>query len=147
MPTAARLVAALVLAIGGAITAQVYVSYYPELKSDALAIVEVTAAMGALIGWSSLGTRAGDGVSAAVGYGLRSAAHTAAWVIMILALYHVFDRIAVHTYQEPMDAVEAVFKRSIQYFGMAFKFGVVAAAAVLGIIAGVLMELSSRVWT
>ncbi|MXU66588.1 TrgA family protein [Oceanomicrobium pacificus] len=146
MPTAARLVAAFLLAASTMLVAFMWVESYGEWRPKTPRLFYLCGIIGALIGWSSLGTRAGMGLGAGMSHGLRSAGHVAAWVVLTLALAAVGQAMQFHAYYSPVEALQALFEKCLEFLGMMLKADTVIFAACLGVLSGLLTEIANRHW-
>ena len=145
MPTAARLIAALVLAATAWVTSQTVKPYLPEGIDfgwfDYLNVV-----LGLVIGWIVIGRRAGRGLSAAIGNGVTAAAVLAFWAIFLQASYEMLRQSMNRRYDGPTEAILDVFQMCLEYGLHLINLDVIGPLIVGGILAGILSELANRIW-
>ena len=145
MPTASKLVAALLMAALAWYVATLIVPYLPEqTKVD---LFHPTAAFyGLLVGWLFLGPKAGRGVVNAMGFGL-----TASVVFLLVASfwfagYEMIIRSLRRTYEGPIEALEGMFEIAVSNLVYVNHIEIIAVLIVGGFVIGILTELTSRVW-
>ncbi|REC58508.1 tellurium resistance protein [Rhodosalinus sediminis] len=148
MPTAAHLVAALILAAVGwfaselvkpVIEAATGRSAFPRL-----AIVNLV--IGALAGWVVIGKRAGRGVSAAIGNGITGVATLVFWALFVQAAAEMVNRALARRYDGPMEAIAGVFELFVDYAAFLGDGQVLTALAAGALVAGLGAEFAARRW-
>lgn len=145
MPTAARLIAALVLAATAWITSQMVKPYLPE-GTDFGWFEYLNTGLGVVIGWITIGSRAGRGRSAAIGNGITAAVVVAFWAIFLQAFYEMLEQSMNRRYKGPTDAILDVFDMCWEFALHLAHLDVAGPLLLGGIAAGILSELASRVW-
>lgn len=145
MPTAARLVAALILAATAWLVSQTVKPYLPEGLNFGW-FDQVNLALGVVIGWVVIGGRSGRGMSAAVGNGLTGAATLVFWAIFLQASNEMLRQALRRHYRGPVEAVLDVFALSLDYARLVLHLDVAGLLILGGIVAGVLAERAGRVW-
>lgn len=145
MPTAARLIAALVLAATAWFASQTVKPYLPEGTNFGW-FDYLNVALGLVIGWIVIGRRAGRGQSAAVGNGLTAAAVLAFWAIFLQASNEMLRQSLNRRYDGPTEAILDVFEMCLEYGAHLINPDVIGPLLVGGILAGILAELANRIW-
>ncbi|MEM8789584.1 MAG: TrgA family protein [Pseudomonadota bacterium] len=150
MPTAARLVAAIVLGALTAVMVFVLIAYYPEepWERSQTRLVQTFAVVGALVGWFSLGKRAGQESGVGISLGIRAALTTTAWLLFVLSVNHVINRIIDSQLAgaRPMQAIWEVVEKAVEYFGFLLHGQIIAIGLGLGIIAGIITARAQKAW-
>lgn len=150
MPTAARLVAAISLAIASAAMVIVLAMYYPDAKLDRYMpnIFFVFGGLGALVGWYSLGKRVEAEQGIGIGLGIRAALTTMAWIILALGISFVIMEILDNKFRglDPMDAIGALVKQWVILSAYLFHAKVFGIAIGMGIISGLLTRNAYEKW-
>jgi hypothetical protein len=145
MPTAAKLVAAIVFAALAYLAAEVYKLGVPERTVWGL-FGAICAAIGGLCGWFVMGRLAGRGYGAAMGYGLRTTVTFVFWIVLAFSTYQMILRSMSLRYGGPMEAIIGVFDLMIEY-GQSMATGQLGATLLTGgILAGVVVEWAGRRW-
>ncbi len=145
MPTAAKLVAALVFAAVAFLGASVYVPHLPE-GTQARWFPAGSAVIGALVGWLVMGPLAGRGLVAAMGYGLRASATIVFWTGLLFSGREMILRSLNMRYDGPMEAVVGIFDIALDYGRLLGDPQILAVLGLGGIVGGIASELSSRRW-
>ncbi|SEO88875.1 hypothetical protein SAMN04490248_11525 [Salinihabitans flavidus] len=145
MPTAARLVAAVFMAVLGAVVSELVKPELPEGTGFGYFTL-VNAAIGAFVGWTTIGKRVGRGITAAINHGL-----TGAVVLVMLGLFvqgcNEMLRVAMRSrYDGPVEAVVSVFELMAKFGLYLLTPGIISALAIGGILAGLAAEGASRRW-
>ncbi|MEZ5796482.1 MAG: TrgA family protein [Paracoccaceae bacterium] len=145
MPTAAKLVAAVVFAIIGWLAANAHI---PALGESAAfgAFREITAGIGLLVGWMVMGNLVGHGYRDAIGAGLRSSVTLVFFALLGFSIYHMVMQSTKMVYDGPMDAVLGVFQYMMENGRAMLTAGVLGVLVIGGILGGVLAEWASRRW-
>ncbi|MDF0602023.1 TrgA family protein [Psychromarinibacter sp. C21-152] len=143
MPTAAKLVSAVLLAALAWYVGHLIIPYFPE-QTPAGVFREVLAVLGLIIGWRFVGRHAGQGVVASVGYGLGGAAFLAFWGIVWFAGYEMFMRSINMSYGGPMEALKDMVAIGIGYFDYLKPTEIWGTLAGGGVVQGFLAEMTAR---
>lgn len=150
MPTAARLVAAISLAIASAAMVIVLAMYYPDarLERHMPRIFIVFGGLGALVGWYSLGKRVEVEEGIGVGLGIRAAMTTMAWIILALGIAFVVSEILDNKFRglEPLAAIRALVEQCMILVGYLFHWNVFGIAIGMGIVAGLVTRNAHEKW-
>ena len=145
MPTAAKLVAALAVALVGALAARAYAPHLPGETVPGL-FLPICAGLGALTGWRVVGPAVGRGWQFAAATGLRG---VFVLLLLALALFSVREmllRAMDLRYRGVMDALLGVFDIAWHYM-IEMADPLFAGTVVLGgVLAGCLAEWAARRW-
>jgi len=114
MPTAAKLTAATFFALLGWFSGDLVRELLPEGSRTGLLNV-VLAGIGLLSGNFMSGRHAGDGVRAALGYGLTSSALLAFWGVFIFAGYEMLQRSIGRRYDGAVEALQSMVAIGLEY--------------------------------
>lgn len=146
MPTAAKLVAAVVFAIVAAIAALLYIPGLPE-GSQTGWFIEISATVGLIVGWRAMGRLAGKGYTTAISSGIRSSVTTAFWLVLGFSINEMIYRATKMRYGgSPMEAVLAVFDLMLYYGRLMLTPEVLGTLLIGGIVGGLITEWASRRW-
>lgn len=145
MPDAARLVAAICLAILAFIVSGQIVPLMPE-STDFGYFLYVNIVLGALVGWVVMGSRAGRGVTSAINNGLTGVMVFVLWGLLIQATNEMVRLAMRNRYDGPLEAVVDVFKIGAEY-GLILLVPVVIGTLVVGaVLSGLATEVAWRKW-
>ncbi|MFD1511173.1 TrgA family protein [Lacimonas salitolerans] len=143
--TAARLVAAILLAITGWLASQLIMPLMPE--ATVFGIFEyLNAAIGAVVGWIVIGSRTGRGMTNAIGVGVTSAVVLVFWGLLLQSSREMFALANKRRYDGPIEAMVGVFEIGVEYLAVMATPAVIGTLLVGGIVSAVLAERASRVW-
>lgn len=145
MPTGAKLVAALGMAILGFVVSGQVILLFPENTNFGW-FTAINTGLGLLVGWRTMGPRAGRGVAVAITNGI-----TAAVVLLFLALFvqavnEMVSRAMANRYDGPMEAVVAVVEIGTTFFLGIATPGVLTTLGVGGVIVGLMTEAAAKRW-
>ena len=147
MPTAAKLIGAVAFALVGLLAALAYVPPEGEIANNGI-FPGITAALGFLIGWRTVGAEARRGYSEAISLGLRGSLFIVFWALLGFSLYIMILRATKMQYGgEPGKAVLAVPIIMLHFGKQLWAQNVIAVLIVGGVIGGVLTEFAGRRWT
>lgn len=145
MPTAARLVAAVLLAALGWILSDLIRPLMPEGTAFGQ-FNYVNAFIGVCVGWIAVGSRAGRGIVPAINNGLTGVVLLFIWGLAVHSCYEMFRLAMRNRYDGPMEAITAIFLIASE-FGLMIATAPVLITAVIGaLVVGLLTELASRHW-
>ena len=145
MPTGAKAMAAISFAVVGWITAHVYVPNMPEGNSVGY-LRELTAILGAVIGWRVMGNAAGKGYVRAIGSGWKTMIVLIFFALLFFGTYEMLQLSVRMRYDGPMEAILDVFQRMLDRAPPILTPPVLAAILIGGGIAGMLTENASHRW-
>ena len=148
MPDAAKLVAATCLAIMGFLLSglimPVYVDAYGETNFGWF--VQVNVVLGIVVGWISMGKRAGRGVSAAMTNGITGVFLLVLWGLFIQACNEMTRLAMKNRYDGPFEAIAAVFQIMAEW-GLLLLTGPIIGTALVGaFVSGIMTEYAWRTW-
>jgi hypothetical protein len=148
MPSGARLMAAILLAL--AMMGGVYLAAYhdPELAESRNSLFGLAAGLGAFCGWTMLGSRLGNGFLKTAGWSMAVMTLTGFWFLFILAARQAMLPMLnmVRLYPDPLDAFEALISRFMGYVGYIADVQVLLAAFLGALIAGAISEYCRMIW-
>jgi len=140
MPTAARLVAAVLLGVLAWMVSEQVKLLMPDRSAFGNFNV-INLVLGIVIGWQVIGSRCGRGYSAAIGNGLTGGAVLLFWGLLIHAAVEMFERSMRLRYDGAFEAVAAVFELMAEY-GLMMATPLVGGTLVVGaILAGFIAEV------
>ena len=145
MPTAAKLVAAVLFALVAAAGATLYVPLLPEGTQTGW-LIPGCAGLGLVSGWMVMGANVGRNYAEAVATGLRAILTTVSFAVLLFAIYVMITRSMHMLYKGPMEALLAVFAIMLEYGKLMFDRNFIAVLAVGGAIGGVISEFVGRRW-
>ena len=145
MPTAAKLIAAAAFALVGWLAARYYIPQLPEGTSTGF-FREITAALGFVIGWLTLGPAVGRGYREAISLGLRTSLLLLAWALLGFSVYRMVLRSTKMTYQDAGAAVLDVPVLMLYYGKLMGSVPFIATLVVGGVLGGLAAEAAARRW-
>jgi hypothetical protein len=146
MPTGAKAMAAITFAIVSWIVANLYAYDMPEAGNVGL-FREMSAGLGAIIGWQVMGNSVGKGYIKSIGSGWKTMIVLIVFALLLFAIYEMLQLSVKMRYDGPQEAILDVFQRMMDR-GLPILQNVQVIAAILigGGIAGLLTENASRRW-
>lgn len=145
MPTGSKLVAALCLGILGAIVAEMVKPLMPESTNFGY-FTYVSFALGLIVGWRSLGAKAGTGTADAISNGLTSVFVLIVFALFVFGSYEMVDQALRHRYSEPMEALRGIIEIGLGYGQYLLNVGVIATLFVGAVLSGLITEFAYRHW-
>lgn len=146
MPNAARLAAAVSLAILAFILSGQIMPLMPE-GTDFGYFTIINMSLGVLVGWILMGRRAGRGTVGAINNGFTGMVTLIFWGLFVQGAYEMFRRAMRNRYDGPFEAVAAIFEiGGIEYGQVLLNTTVITTAILGGIIAGLLTESAYKRW-
>ncbi|MEL6617792.1 MAG: TrgA family protein [Pseudomonadota bacterium] len=145
MPDAAKLVAALGLAILGFIVSGMIMPLFEE-ETNFGWFVWINVVLGALCGWMIIGRRAGRGITSAINVGLTGAAMMVFWGLFVQACNEMVRVAMKNRYDGPFEALIAVFEIGSEWALLMSTVPIWATLAIGGIVTGLLTEYAWRTW-
>lgn len=150
MPTAARVVAALTLGAVSALMVFVLIAAYPEepWANNRSELVRLFGVVGLLVGWFSLGRRVAREGGTGIALGIRAALTVAAWCVFLLAANFLWRQILRGQLagDEPIEALIVLGSKAVEYIAFLVHPRVIAFGLGLGILVGILVRRTQRVW-
>jgi hypothetical protein len=145
MPTAAKLVSAVLFAFLGYFVADLYAQGI-ETGARTTWLHESAAAISLLCGWRVMGVLVGKGMSAAMGSGVRTALTAVFFTLLLFAVYEMVVISTKGRYDGPMEAVLAVFEIIVEYGRGLMTPEIIGTLLVGGALGGIAAEATSRRW-
>ncbi|WP_417699157.1 TrgA family protein [Pseudophaeobacter sp.] len=146
MPTTARLIAAIVLALLAYLVSDQVIADMPE-ETDPGYFFHVNVVLGLLTGWIYMGQRVGNGLVPALNNGLTGMAVMVLWALFVQGAWEMFDRAMRNRYGGPFDALLAIFTLSIEFFFQIATPAVLVPLVIGGCLAGLLAEYAHKRWS
>jgi hypothetical protein len=149
MPDAARLMAAITLAgVAFLLSGLVMPAFeeYRDAEVDFGWFVYVNVALGLLVGWISMGSRAGRGVSAAITNGITGVFLLTLWALFLQACNEMTRLAMKNNYDGPFEAIAAVFQIGAEWGLILLNGPILAMMAIGAFVSGILTEYAWRTW-
>lgn len=143
MPTAPKLISAAFLGALAFYLSGLVIPLLPEGTQIGY-FQPVSVAIGLVTGWVFLGPRAEDTWSAAIGFGITSAAVLMFWALLLFALTEMTYRSIDMRYRGPIEALLGMFDLMKDYALLVAVPDFLISLFVGGVIAGLLNEWVSR---
>jgi len=145
MPDAARLVAALSLALIAFIVSGQIMPLMPEGTNFGW-FTYVNMALGILCGWIVMGKRAGRGITPAINNGLTGVAALVFWGLFVQGVYEMVRLAMRNRYDGPFEALAAIFEIGLDYGTTILVPTVVLTLLAGAVLAGLATEFAWRNW-
>lgn len=145
MPTAAKLIAALALAITASVAALVFVQANPEIPIG-IRFVGTNALVGFFAGWYSLGKNPGNGVFDGAMSGIRSLVFLLIGSGMVFAFYHVSRNLQQFRDKDVTSMPLAWIEKSFENVVLALTTDIAIVLVIGGILSGIASYVASRRW-
>jgi hypothetical protein len=146
MPTAAKLVAAVLFAMTGFLAAETFKPQMPEGTAFG-AFSLIVAGIGLICGWRVMGGLVGRGYLASAGFGLRTSVTIVFWALLGFSIHRMVSlSLSAMPYDGPMEAIVGIFEEMVEYGKLLLARDVIIALAVGGIFGGMAAEWASRRW-
>lgn len=147
MPTAAKLVGAILFGCLGAVMALYAPAILPESMPHG-ALLPVSAAVAAVLGWMISGAAAGRGRSYAEGAstGVRTAVTATLVVLFAFSVVQMLKLAFRKLYDGPVEAVVGVFEEMVKLAPLLLDAGFIILLVAGGMVAGALTEAAGRRW-
>lgn len=145
MPTAARLVAAMCLALVAFIVSGQIIPLMPE-GTDFGYFTVINIVLGVLTGWIIMGKRAGQGSTAAINNGITGVIALLFWGLFVQGAYEMIRLSLRHRYDGPFEALLAIVKIGGKFGVEILVPTVIATLLVGGILAGFATEYAAKKW-
>jgi len=143
MPTAGKLVAAVMFAGLGALVTFLIIPQFPE-GTNFDWFMPGNALIGLLAGWIVAGSRSGNGYYNAIGYGLTAMASMMIWGLFIYSSIEMVERSIRKMYDGPVDAVVSVFALGVDYLRIIATPEIVIFLVIGGIIYGLVTDFFAQ---
>lgn len=146
MPTAARLTAALSLALLAFILSGMVIPLMPEGRSVGPRFTPVNMLVALVVGWVVLGPRAGRGQVSAINNGLTGVAVMMFWELFVHSTDEMVRLAMRNRYDGPFEALLEILYIGFDFGQMIFTVNVIATVLIGGVAAGLMTEYASRRW-
>lgn len=145
MPTAAKLVAAVLFALISAYAAHVYIPALPE-GTQVASFRQITAGIGFLSGWMVMGNLVGKGYGEAIGSGIRTTVTSLFFAVLLFSIAEMLHRTGSMLYKGPIEAILAIFDLALYYGKLMGTTPFLTVLAVGSVLGGVVPEWVGRRW-
>ncbi|MEQ9693187.1 TrgA family protein [Shimia sp. SDUM112013] len=145
MPTTNRLVAAICLAILGAVVAELIKPLMPEGTGFGK-FTWVCAGLGVLVGWFTLGPRAGGSYTNAINNGVTSVVMFVLIGLFTFGAIEMLTQALRHRFDDPMVALKAILEEAIDYGQYLLDWRVATTLVIGAVVSGLLTEFTYRRW-
>ena len=145
MPTAAKMVAAVMIAVTMFLAAEAAKAGLPEGRPAGY-FSPIVALIGFLCGWTVLGPLTGRGNMAAMGYGLRTAVTAVFWTLLAFALWDMLQLSMKMRYDGPIEALLGVLGIMVEHLKLVILPDVLVALGIGGLVSGLCAEWAGRRW-
>lgn len=146
MPTAAKLISGVAFLIVGYLAALAYIPQLPEGTKTAF-FPELTAALGFLVGWRSLGLVVGKGYAESLSYGLRASIILVFSALLVFSVYHMIQQaFKVGHYHDAGEAVLDVPMTMLDYGKLLWAPQVIEVLVIGGVLGGLVAEFVDKRW-
>jgi uncharacterized membrane protein (GlpM family) len=143
MPTAGKLVAAILFAGLGALVTYLIIPRFPEGTNFGW-FMPGNALIGLLAGWVVAGSRSGNGYRNAIGYSLTAMVSMVVWGLFIYSSIEMVERSIRKMYDGPVDAVVSVFELAVEYLRTIASFEVIAFLVIGSLICGLVTDFFAQ---
>ncbi len=145
-PTAAKLVAALILGATGFLLSGLVMVLLPE-GTDPGWFPQINLVLGVLVGWITVGRRAGRGISAAIGNGLTGGALLLFWGLFVQAFNEMLRLALRKRYDGPMEALMAMLGKGFEWGVLSVTYPPFLIGLLVGAVAaGLASEMAAKLW-
>jgi len=146
MPTAAKLVGAILVGLLGYAAADLVVPHLPD-EMPVGWFRELSAFLGAVVGWRFLGPRVGGSLGNALGFGLSAAAALVLSALILFSGIEMIKRSLRKSYAGPVEGLKDMVQIAIDDLVYLRPPEVLAVLIVGGMVVGLLTELVARRWS
>lgn len=145
-PTAAKLVAALILGATGYVLSGLVPPLMPE-GTDFGWFALVNLGLGVLAGWITVGRRAGRGMTAAIGNGLTGGATLLFWGLLVQSCNEMLRLALRKRFDGPIESLLAMLGQGAEWAGLALMHPPFTFLLVVGAVAsGLAAEIAAKLW-
>ena len=155
LPTAARLVASICLAIAGIVIYFVLVAQYPDDPTDGAFRLErhqrgflgLFAAVGIFVGWRGLGTKASGHAGSGFTLGIQAAIAVVLWSVLALVIRYGSVKMMKNAYgSNTVGAILDMFNQGLFYLSFMLDPFVLGCTAAAGAISGMITVSAGKTW-
>ncbi|KIN64976.1 Tellurite resistance protein [Sulfitobacter noctilucicola] len=145
MPTAARLMAAICLAVVGYVVSIMVMPLMPE-STDFGYFVPVNVVLGLCVGWIVMGRRAGRGITQAINNGLTGVFVLMLWGVAIQAINEMVRLAMRNRYDGPFEAIVATFNIGAEFAVLIATVPIGIVLLISALVSGLLTEYAGKKW-
>jgi len=145
MPTAAKLIAAITLAIA-AYAASTVLLFRVEILQEKGINHFFFGLVGLVVGWRKLGPLAEKGYRGGWSGGVQAAIIVYVWCLFIAACHFVYQGFFKHAYKSIDEMLDGLFIKCIEYASYIAEWQVLVAAIFGGVLAGTFSAMAGRLW-
>ncbi|MEL7166475.1 MAG: TrgA family protein [Pseudomonadota bacterium] len=145
MPNAAKLIAAVGLAVLGVALSVIVMGRFEEDTNFGW-FVQVNVALGLAVGWTFIGRRAGRGTTSAINVGFTGAVLLILWGLFLQACYKMFDLSMKGRIDSVSEALTEVMEIMAEWALLMSTIPFWATAVIGGALVGICAEMAWRVW-
>lgn len=146
MPTASKLVAAVLFALVAALAAHLFIPVLPE-GTQIKMFRELSGVIGFFCGWFIMGKSTGRGMSEAINRGLVTSVAILFWCLLAFSIYFMIRKSTRMMYDGPMEAVLGVLELMLEYGALLKNPATPAVLIGGGVLGGMIVEKVSRRWS
>jgi len=147
MPTAAKLVAAIALAIAAYAASTVLLFHVEDLQKGRGISHFFFGCVGFIFGWMKLGPAAERGYRGGWTGGVAASISVYVACAAIAACHFVYQGFAYHAYKNIDEMLEGLFSKTIEYAMYITVWEVLVAAVFGGLLAGTFSAMAGRLWS
>jgi uncharacterized membrane-anchored protein YitT (DUF2179 family) len=145
MPTAARLMAALCLAVLAYFLSGIVMPLMPE-STDFGYFLPVNIVLGLLAGWIIMGPRVGRGTTSAINTGLTGVFVLILWALAVQAANEMVRLAMRNRYDDAFEAITAIFEIGAEWAWMIATKEFIITALIGAVISGLLTDFAGKRW-
>lgn len=146
MPTAAKLMGAILFGLLGALVALRIPDFLPEGMRSGL-LLPTTAAVSGFLGWRVAGTRSGgQSYGDAAATGLLTVALATFSLLLIFGLMEMLHLTERMVYKGPVEAVVGIFEQMLKLAPVLLNIELLGIMAIGGLLSGLACEAAGRRW-
>ncbi|MCV2892218.1 TrgA family protein [Lentibacter sp. XHP0401] len=149
MPTAARMLSAIYLAVLAFVVTDMIVAAMlveePDLNFGRFR--EINVFISASVGWILLGSRVGNPYSVATGLGITAVAAAIFWCIFAHSILEMLELSLNRKFDGPMEALVGAVELGVGYSAELLRANIIVTLVLGGIVAGLFAEFVSRRWS
>ena len=145
MPTAAKLMSAIALALVAFIASEQFKPLKPE-GTDFGLFSFVNAAFAAFVGWKLIGKRAGQGIMKGINNGLTGMLAMLLLVLFVHAFWIMFENSRKLRYDSVSEAIQSIFAMMTENGLLLLQANIITTLLGGAVFCGLLAEATSRRW-
>lgn len=145
MPTAAKLMSAIALALVAFIVSEQFKPLMPE-GTDFGYFSFVNAGFAAYVGWKLIGKRAGRGVAQGINNGLTGMLAMVLLILFVHSFWKMYENSKQLKYKSVADAIQSIFSMMTEYGLLLLQTNIITTLLGGALFCGLLAEATSRRW-